>query len=80
MSYASYEQEQQDQEVFRKLVAAHKAQEQRDEELRRADRFKATKTYNTDIKWMVNATPIRNNASDVCEILGLIGITECENK
>lgn len=30
MSYASYEQEQQDQEMFQKLVAVHKAKEQND--------------------------------------------------
>lgn len=30
MSYTSYEQEHKDQEVFKKLVEAHKANEQRD--------------------------------------------------
>jgi hypothetical protein len=70
MSYASYEQEQQDQEVFRKLVAAHKAKEERDEEL--------------GLKWIVNATPIENGQSAIRDCLASVGLplddTECEKK
>jgi len=65
MSYASYEQEQQDQEVFQKLVAAHKAKEHRDE-VKQAQAHLIEAMYGPSVnsKWIVNATPIQYKVSE----------------
>lgn len=43
MSYASYEQEHRDQEVFKKLVEAHRANEQREKDVKSVDSSSSVK-------------------------------------